>query len=150
MGRNTFILYCKGRKGGNKVKNLAKKKIVIIEDQDSIRRGLGEMFEDEYDVDFAKDGLEGLYRIMNQEYDLVITDNHMPNLNGVDMLETYNEKGVSLKGTPVLMITTECNPKVKKRGQKAGVNYWFVKPYNTLSLYKMCLKILDPKFSRFL
>ena len=53
------------------MKSLAKKKIVIIEDQDSIRRGLGEMFEDEYDVDFAKDGLEGLYRIMNQEYDLV-------------------------------------------------------------------------------
>jgi len=137
-------------KGRNKVKNLAKKKIVIIEDQDSMRRGLGEMFEDEYDVDFAKDGVEGLYKITNQKYDLVITDNHMPNLNGVDMLETYSEKGVLLKETPVLMITTECNPKVKKRGQKAGVNYWFVKPYNTLSLYKMCLKILDPKFSRFL
>ena len=140
----------KMRKGRLIMENLVKKKIVIIEDQDFIRKGLGEMFEGEYDVDFAKDGFEGLYKIMNQKYDLVITDNHMPNLNGVDMLETYNEKGDSLKGTPVLMITTECNPKVKKRGQKAGVNYWFVKPFNTFSLYKMCLKILDPKFSKFL
>ena len=132
------------------MKNLAKKKIVIIEDEDSVRRDLGEMFQDDYDVDYAKDGLEGLYKMTNQKYDLVITDNHMPNLNGVDMLEAYNEKGVFPKGTPVLMMTTGCNPKVKKRGQEAGVNYWFVKAYNMLSLYKMCLKILDPKFSRFL
>ena len=40
------------------------------------------------------------------------TLNHMPNLNGVDMLETYKEKGYSLKETPVLMVTSECNPKV--------------------------------------
>ena len=131
------------------MKSLAKKKIVIIEDEDSVRRDLGEMFQDDYEVDYAKDGLEGLYKMTNQKYDLVITDNHMPNLNGVDMLEAYNEKGVFPKGTPVLMITTGFNPKVKKRGQEAGVNYWFVKA-NMLSLYKMCLKILDPKFSRFL
>ena len=86
------------------MKSLAKKKIVIIEDEDSVRRDLGEMFQDDYEVDYAKDGLEGLYKMTNQKYDLVITDNHMPNLNGVDMLEAYNEKGVFHKGLSLIHI----------------------------------------------
>ena len=133
------------------MENLHKKKVIVVEDHEATRKSLIEMFKDEYDVDSAKDGSEGLFKIMNTKYDLVIADNNMPRLNGVDMVEFYDEKNVFLNNdTKFIMITANCSGDEKKRGKKAGVNYWMMKPYNILKLYKICMKILDPHSSKFL
>ena len=133
------------------MKSLAKKKIIVIEDHEPTRRGLVDMFEDTYDVDSAKDGSEGLFKIMNTKYDLVITDNNMPYLSGVDMVEFFDDKNVFLNNdTKFIMITANWSGDEKERGKKAGVNYWMMKPYNILKLYKICMKILDPHSSKFL
>ena len=133
------------------MENLAKKKVIVVEDHEATRKSLVEMFEDEYDVDSAKDGSEGLFKIMNTKYDLVITDNNMPYLSGVDMVEFFDDKNVFLNNdTKFIMITANWSPDEKERGKKAGVNYWMMKPYNILKLYKICIKILDPHSSKFL
>ena len=133
------------------MESLAKKKIIVIEDHEPTRRGLVDMFEDIYDVDSAKDGSEGLFKIMNTKYDLVITDNNMPYLSGVDMVEFFDDKNAFLNNdTKFIMITANWSGDEKERGKKAGVNYWMMKPYNILKLYKICMKILDPHSSKFL
>ncbi|MEC7182682.1 MAG: response regulator [Bdellovibrionota bacterium] len=133
------------------MESLAKKKIIVIDDHEPTRRGLVDMFEDTYDVDSAKDGSEGLFKIMNTKYDLVITDNNMPYLSGVDMVEFFDDKNVFLNNdTKFIMITANWSGDEKERGKKAGVNYWMMKPYNILKLYKICMKILDPHSSKFL
>ena len=128
-----------------------KKKIMIVEDHEATRKSLVEMFAGEYEVDSAKDGSEGLFKIMNTKYDLVITDNHMPYLSGVDMIEFYEDKNTFFnKNTAVIMITTDCDQKSKVRGKRAGVDYWMIKPFNLIQFYKACIKILDPHSSKFL
>ena len=120
-----------------------KKKVLIIEDEPTIRKGIGEMFSDECIVEYAIDGSEGLFKILNNKYDLIITDNHMPHLSGVRMLEMHREKKKFKTDTPIIMCTTECDPITKKRGLKAGVNYWMIKPLNILGFFKLAQKILD-------
>ena len=133
------------------MENLHKKKVIVVEDHEATRKSLVGMFKDEYDVDSAKDGSEGLFKIMNTKYDLVITDNNMPYLSGVDMVEFFDDKNVFLNNdTKFIMITANWSGDEKERGKKAGVNYWMMKPYNILKLYKICMKILDPHSSKFL
>ncbi len=122
---------------------MLRKKILIVEDELRIRKGIGEMFADDFIVEYAVDGAEGLFKILYNEYDLIITDNHMPHLSGVKMLEIHSEKKSNQSDTPVIMCTTECDPLFKKRGLKAGVNYWMIKPLNILGFYKLANKILE-------
>ncbi|MCQ9206165.1 MAG: hybrid sensor histidine kinase/response regulator, partial [Omnitrophica bacterium] len=63
------------------------KKILIMDDEDSIRELLGrELIKRGYSVTAAKDGLEGLKKASERYYDLVITDIRMPNLDGIDCI----------------------------------------------------------------
>lgn len=64
-------------------------RILIVEDESAIRRVLKKILEEEsseYVVDTAEDGEEGLQKITNEDYDLVISDIKMPKLNGEELL----------------------------------------------------------------
>jgi two-component system chemotaxis response regulator CheY len=120
-----------------------KKKILVIEDDNLSRRKIGEMFSKDYDVEYSKNGSEGLSKITHNKYDLIITDQHMPVMNGIEMLELHTEKILDEESTPIIMYTTECDPYFKKRGSGAGVDYWVIKPLNILNFYKLVTGILD-------
>lgn len=65
-------------------------KILIIEDESAIRRVLTKIISEEndaYNVEEAEDGLEGIEKIMNGDYDLILCDIKMPKMDGVEVLE---------------------------------------------------------------
>ena len=117
------------------------KKILIVEDDKKIRNRISEMLSD-HTVDYAEDGNQGITKISSNQYDLIITDHHMPNLSGVEMLEYFDGRGSK---TPVIMCTTECDPNLKSRGSSAGVNYWVIKPFNILGFYNLITDIFREK-----
>lgn len=79
------------------------KKILIIDDERSIRRALREILEfEEYDVFEAENGREGLDLLKANQYDLVFCDIKMPMLDGMEVLEAFKN---TENETPFIMIS---------------------------------------------
>ena len=77
-------------------------RILIIDDQDAIRRVLREILENEkYQVDDVGSGAEALQRVNEQEYDAIFCDIKMPEMDGIEVLEAIKQ----ICDTPVIMIS---------------------------------------------
>ena len=77
-------------------------RILIIDDQDPIRRVLREILENEkYQVDDASNGPDALQMIKDQEYDAILCDIKMPDMDGMEVLEQVK----AINDTPVIMIS---------------------------------------------
>ncbi len=77
-------------------------RILIIDDQDAIRRVLREILENEkYQVDDAANGPTALQMMKDQEYDAILCDIKMPDMDGIEVLEQVK----TLYDTPVIMIS---------------------------------------------
>ena len=80
-------------------------RILIVEDEPAMRMGLKDNFEFEsYEVEMAMDGAEGLQKIQNGTFDLIILDVMMPIKNGWQMLNQLRKK----KSTAVFILTARC------------------------------------------
>ena len=78
-------------------------KILIIDDERSIRNLMQEILEDEgHSVDVAEDGAKGLEMADKEKYDVIFCDIKMPALSGEEVLDKLREKGIE---TPVVMIS---------------------------------------------
>ncbi len=70
-------------------------KILIIDDERSIRNSLKEILTDEgYDVDVAEDGNVALEMVDKDKYNVIFCDIKMPNMSGIEVLDKFNEEGV--------------------------------------------------------
>ena len=77
-------------------------RILIIDDQDSIRRVLREILENEqYQVDDAANGPTAMQMMKDQEYDAILCDIKMPDMDGIEVLEQVK----ATSDTPVIMIS---------------------------------------------
>jgi len=77
-------------------------RILIIDDERAIRNTLKDILEGEkYAVDTAEDGLLGLEKIQQNEYDVILCDIKMPRMDGIEVLE----KSMEITDTPVIMIS---------------------------------------------
>ncbi len=78
-------------------------KILVIDDERSIRNSLKEILLDEgYDVDVAEDGLQGVEMAEKEKYSVIFCDIKMPNMDGIEVLGKLNEAGVD---SAVIMIS---------------------------------------------
>ncbi len=78
-------------------------KILVIDDERSIRNLMQEILEDEgHSVDVAEDGAKGVEMADKERYDIIFCDIKMPGLSGEEVLSTLHEKGIE---TPVIMIS---------------------------------------------
>ena len=78
-------------------------KILIIEDERSIRNSLKEILVDEgYDVDVAENGVQGCQMVDNEKYSVIFCDIKMPEMDGLEVLDRLNEMGVE---SAVVMIS---------------------------------------------
>jgi len=68
-------------------------KILVIDDEKSIRNSLKDVLEyEKYKIEEAEDGMKGLSMIQNNNYDLILCDIKMPKMDGIDVLELALEK----------------------------------------------------------
>lgn len=106
---------------------ISNKKILIIDDEDSVRRALQRVLSTEYIVKVATDGVEGKSIWESFNPDLVLLDVLMPNMTGPQLLGVINH-GLKSKTVIVLMsaFTGEYN---LEESQKLGCKYFISKPF---------------------
>ena len=105
------------------------KKILIVDDSESIRAILKNTLEKQgFTTTTAKDGVDALNKGLQDDFDLIITDLHMPNMDGTQFIQNIraHEK---YKFTPILILTTETQQEEKDRAKAAGATGWIIKPF---------------------
>lgn len=103
------------------------KKIIIVEDEEVLRNLLKKKLENEgYEVEVAEDGEEGIRKIREVEFDLILLDIIMPKMGGFDVLEAM-QKDENISDIPVIVVSNSGQPVEIDRAQKLGAKDWVVK-----------------------
>ena len=106
-------------------------KILIIEDEHDLRAVLRDALQNEgYNVDTESNGKDGLVRAALQDYDFILLDIMLPEINGWEILQRLRTK----KNTPVLMLTSQDAPADLVKGLDLGSNDYVIKPFNLEAL----------------
>ncbi len=106
--------------------------VLIVDDEAAIRESLQTLLEFEgYSVEVASDGTEGLTRIAEHPFDLVLLDFAMPERNGVEVLRELRERDAEL---PVIMITAYGTVENAVNAMQAGATNFIQKPWDNEKL----------------
>lgn len=77
----------------------------------------------------AEDGVQGIEKLRNEDgIAMVISDVNMPNMDGLEMVETI-KKDDAINSIPIVMLTTEGSGELISRAKAAGAKGWLVKPF---------------------
>ncbi len=104
------------------------KKILLIEDEEPIRRVLLKILTEEnkgYDITESEDGKDGFLKLTKEDYDLVLCDIKMPKMDGVEVLQNVRENGIDI---PFIMLTGHGNISTAVEAMKAGAFDFISKP----------------------
>jgi len=107
-----------------------KKKILVIDDELSIRMLLENFLSKTYDVVTKNDGMEGVQWLEQGNMpDLIVADIQMPNMNGNDFIINIRSSGY-FKEIPLIMLSGIESSQEKVKCLKLGANDYMVKPFN--------------------
>jgi len=122
--------------------NSMSKKILIIDDSESIREVVNFTLETAgHEVESAVDGVDALTYLEKNHYDLIITDLHMPNMDGIELIKNARKMEVH-KYIPILFLTTESQSEKKLQAKDAGASGWIVKPFAPEKLLMAINKVI--------
>jgi DNA-binding NtrC family response regulator len=120
-------------------------KILIIEDEAAIRRVLTKILSEEndtYQVEEAEDGLSGVEKIKNEDYDLVLCDIKMPKMDGVEVLEAVKKIKPEI---PMVMISGHGDLETAVNTMRLGAFDYISKPPDLNRLLNTVRNALDRK-----
>jgi two-component system chemotaxis response regulator CheY len=118
------------------------KHILIVDDSTSVRQMVEATLKTaNYTVTAAKDGLEALNFCKSNRYDFVLTDQNMPNMDGLTLIKSLRSMPVYAT-TPIVVLTTEAGDNMKAQGRAAGATGWMVKPFDPAKLLEIAKKVL--------
>ncbi|MBU6389638.1 response regulator transcription factor [Patescibacteria group bacterium] len=103
-------------------------RILLVEDEHKIARAIQRgLQQDQYAVDVAYDGKEGLGLALTEPYDLIILDRMLPGIDdGLQICAAVRKKGLHM---PVLLLTAKDQVQERVRGLDQGADDYLVKPF---------------------
>lgn len=119
-------------------------KFLVVDDFSTMRRIVRNLLKElgYSNVDEAEDGADGLNKLQNGDFDFVVSDWNMPNMDGLTMLQKIREDS-KLAKLPVLMVTAEAKKENIIAAAQAGANGYVVKPFTAATLDEKLSKIFE-------
>ena len=120
-------------------KYMAKRaRILVADDQFHMRKIMGIILGNEYDLIFAENGVEALEKIRTQEVDLVVTDFRMPYMNGLELIRTIQQEKPELS---FILMSAYWNDLLRER-EHVGSVYVVQKPFQVAAVIRIIRKVL--------
>lgn len=117
--------------------------ILIVDDQPSIRMLLSELFRAEgADVYLAEHGYAALEHLKNNDFDCVLLDLKLPEMDGIEVLRAIREKS---QAVPVILISAYAEPAKMEEAVRLGVTKFLTKPFDINELKEDVLRELHQR-----
>ena len=119
-------------------------RFLVVDDFSTMRRIVRNLLKElgYSNVDEAEDGVQALQKLRSDQFDFVVSDWNMPNMDGLTMLQEIR-KDPALSKLPVLMVTAEAKKENIVAAAQAGANGYIVKPFTAATLDEKLTKIFD-------
>ncbi len=104
-------------------------RVLVVEDQDDLRRIIVELLSEKYEVLEARDGEEGIAAVRSERPDLVVSDIMMPKLTGTELCRTI-KRDPDLRPTPVILLTARLGSEATLDAYAHGANDFVAKPFH--------------------
>jgi len=119
-----------------------KKNILIIDDSESIRELVSTGLENAgYSVIKGVDGQDGLEKLKEGKFEMIITDLNMPIMDGIQFVKEVRSLD-EYKYLPIILLTTESQASKKQEAKEAGASGWIVKPFVEQKLLNVIRKFV--------
>lgn len=118
------------------------KTILVVDDSQSLRNLVKLVLENEgFKILLAENGKEALKMMASEEIQLLVTDLHMPVMDGMELVKNVRQSK-EYQYLPVLILTTETNSQIKIRAKNIGATGWITKPFDNEKLIKTIKRVL--------
>ena len=118
-------------------------RVLTVDDSSTSRRQLRQALEGAgITVAEASEGVEALWRARQQPFDLVLTDIHMPTMDGLEFIRELR-KSPGYERTPVYVLTSDGSRDRLAEGRAAGATAWIIKPPNLPLLVDAVVKAVS-------
>ena len=120
-----------------------KTKVLVVEDNHAMRSLIAAALDQNLDVNVyeAENGFSALKLIPDNEFQLVLTDINMPDINGLELISFLRQHPVYQK-VPILIISTESAEEDRRRGLAIGANGYLTKPFTENDLVNLVQQLL--------
>lgn len=126
------------------LKQLSDAKILIVEDNESIREMLANIFKPFYQVITAADGEEGLELVRKEMPNIVVSDVVMPRMSGTDLCKQI-KADFNTCHIPVVLLTARTTIEQNIEGLRIGADDYITKPFNTSLLISRCNNLVNSR-----
>ncbi|MGZ3158578.1 MAG: chemotaxis response regulator CheY [Burkholderiaceae bacterium] len=119
-------------------------RFLVVDDFSTMRRIVRNLLKElgYTNVEEAEDGVDGLSKLRTGQFDFVVSDWNMPNMDGLEMLKQIRADA-ALSKLPVLMVTAEAKKENIIAAAQAGANGYVVKPFTAATLDEKLTKIFE-------
>ena len=116
--------------------------ILAVDDSASMRQMVSFTLKSAgYNVVEAVDGQDAYEKTNGRDFDLVLTDQNMPRMDGISLTKKLRDNP-KFKSTPILILTTESSDQMKQAGRSAGATGWLVNPFDPGRLIEVIQKVI--------
>ena len=125
-------------------------RILIVDDSATMRSLLAsslEELEQPTKIVEAESGFEALRFLPREEFDLVVTDINMPDINGLELV-SFIKKNEKYASIPLVIISTEGSERDREKGLELGADAYLVKPFDPEDLRQVVGDLLASREAR--
>jgi len=116
-------------------------RVLVVDDSVSIRQMVEMTLRAaNFEVTLAEDGQHALDMCSGSAFDVVLTDQNMPRMDGLTLIKALRGKP-AFQRVPIVMLTTEAGDDMKAKGRAAGATGWMVKPFDPNKLVTVINKL---------